>query len=89
LGYSFILFSINRLTCSLDCVIAYTKYFVCLLDQSLRQVIGIEYKSHGLCHGLFNVVAPRCQGSMVDYVGKVQAIFHEFNEKLPLVSTIA
>jgi len=41
---------------------------------------------YGFCHNLFNVVAPRNQDSMVDYMGKMHALLHEFNELLPPTS---
>jgi len=42
---------------------------------------------YGVCHNLFNVVAPRTQDPMVDYLGKMNALFHDFNEVLPPSST--
>jgi len=49
-GSPFNLLSISRLTRSLDCVISFTKDFVCLQDRSSRRIIGIGFKSHGLYH---------------------------------------
>ena len=44
---------------------------------------------YGVCHNLFDVVAPPNQDPMADYLGKIHALFHEFNELLPPVSTPA
>jgi len=44
---------------------------------------------YGVCHDLFNVVVPRRQGSMADYLGKLHDLFHEFNKLLPLASPLA
>jgi len=38
---------------------------------------------YGVCHNLLNVVAPRTQDPVADYLGKVNVLFHEFNEVLP------
>ena len=46
----FNLLSISHLTRSLDCVIYFTKDFVCLQDRSSGRIIGTEYESHGLYH---------------------------------------
>ena len=46
----FNLLSISCLTRSLDCVIFFTKDFVCLQDRSSRHMIGTECESHGLYH---------------------------------------
>lgn len=35
---------------------------------------------YGICHNLFNVVVPQCQGFIIDNLGKLHALFHEFNE---------
>jgi len=43
---------------------------------------------YGICHDLFDV-APRTQDPMVDYLGKMNVLFHEFNEVLPPASTLA
>lgn len=40
------------------------------------------------CQNLLNIVAPRClDGRMTEYLGKVHAFFHDFNELLPAAST--
>ena len=49
-GSPFNLLSNNRLTCSLDCVISFTKDSICLQDRSSRRVIDTGCKSHGLFH---------------------------------------
>jgi len=41
---------------------------------------------YGVCMDLFNVVTPQHQDSMAKYMGKIHALFHEFNELMPLVS---
>jgi len=41
---------------------------------------------YGVCHDLFNVVAPRTQDPMVYYLSKMNALFPEFNEVLPFAS---
>ena len=46
----FNLLSISRLTRSLDYVVSFINNFVCLQDQSSKQVIGTGYESHGLYH---------------------------------------
>jgi len=47
-GSPFNLLSISHLTCSLDCVISFTKDYVTLQDRSSGRMIGIECESHGL-----------------------------------------
>jgi len=42
--------SISCLTHSLDCVISFTKDFVCLHNQSSRWVIDTECETHSLYH---------------------------------------
>jgi len=42
--------SISRLTRSLDCVVSFTNNFVCLRDQSSKQVIRTGCESHSLYH---------------------------------------
>lgn len=42
---------------------------------------------YGVCHNLFNVVALENQDSMADYLGKIHALFHEFNEASPPACT--
>jgi len=44
---------------------------------------------YGVYPNLSNVGAPRHQDSMVDYIGKIHAICHEFNELLHHASTHA
>jgi len=44
----FNLLSISRLTRSLDCVISFTKDFICLPDRSSGRMIDIRCESHGL-----------------------------------------
>ena len=44
---------------------------------------------YSVCHDLFDIVASRTQDPMVDYLGKMNALFHEFNEVLPPASTLA
>jgi len=38
---------------------------------------------YGVCHNLFNVVAPRNQDPMADYLGKMHTLLHEFIEIIP------
>jgi len=47
-GSPFNLLSISRLTCSLDCVISFTKDSVTLQDRSSGRMIGNRCESHGL-----------------------------------------
>jgi len=44
---------------------------------------------YGVCYDLLNVVTSRTQDPMADYLGKVNALFHEFNEVLPHASSPA
>jgi len=47
-GSPFNLLSVSRLTRSLDCVVSFTKDFVCLQDRSLGWIIGTGCESHGI-----------------------------------------
>ena len=41
-----------------------------------------------MCQNLLTVVVPkRLDGTMVEYLGKLHALLHDFNELLPPVST--
>ena len=44
----FNLLSVSRLTRSLDCVVSFTKDFVCLQDRSSERIIGTGCESHGI-----------------------------------------
>ena len=44
---------------------------------------------YGVCQDLLTVVAPRSPGPMAEYLGKIHALPHEFNELLPPASTPA
>ena len=43
---------------------------------------------YGVCQNLLHVVASKCiDGTMFEYLGKIHALFHDFNELLPPAST--
>ncbi|WVY93382.1 hypothetical protein V8G54_032470 [Vigna mungo] len=44
---------------------------------------------YGVCQDLFTVIGPRNPGPMTEYLGKVHALLHDFNELLPPASTPA
>jgi len=44
---------------------------------------------YGVCQDLLTIVAPRSPGLMAEYLGKIHALLHEFNELLPPASTPA
>jgi len=46
-------------------------------------------RPYGSCHDLFDVVAPRTRNTMAEYLGKMNTLFHEFNEVLPSAFTPA
>jgi len=46
-GSPFNLLSVSRLTRSLDCVVSFTKYSICLQDRSSGRIIGTGCESHG------------------------------------------
>jgi len=50
LGCPFNLLSINRQTCSFDCVVSFIKDFVCLQDRSSGRMIGPGCESHDFYH---------------------------------------
>lgn len=44
---------------------------------------------YGVCSNHIDVVASRCHGPMVEYLGKIHSLLHDFNELLPLASTLS
>ncbi|XP_022632631.1 uncharacterized protein LOC111240898 [Vigna radiata var. radiata] len=44
---------------------------------------------YGVCQDLFTVIGLRNPGPMAEYLGKVHALLHDFNELLPPASTLA
>ncbi|KAH1033902.1 hypothetical protein GLYMA_20G003800v4 [Glycine max] len=57
-------------------------------DRSWRRVFTHPQRLYGICQNLMSVVAPRqFDGTMVDYLGKVNGLLFDFNELLPSTST--
>jgi len=58
-----------------------------LFDGTLLYINHTQ-RLYGVCQSLLNIVDPkRFDGTMAKYLGKVHALFHDFNELLPPAST--